>query len=163
MKRDALRTVHQRLGRRVGRAALAATVVGASLVGCGPAAPRDNAERLWTDDFEIRVLSDPLPPRAQEPTLYTIYVRDKKTREPIVGGEGRIFATNSDRHSIWQGFTYGPEVGTYHSRLKFITAGEWAMGVQFRRDSTQALQQSLDWRQLIRPATPLGQSDTTIK
>ena len=38
----------------------------------------------------------------------------------------------------------------------FITAGEWAMGVQFRRDSTQALQQSLDWRQMIRPATPLG-------
>ena len=163
MKRDALRTVHQMLGRRVGRAALAAAVVGASLVGCGPATPRDPSERLWTDDFEIRVLSDPLPPRAQEPTMYTIYVRDKKTREPIVGGEGRIFATNSDRHSIWQAFTYGPEVGTYHSRLKFITAGEWALGVQFRRDSTQALQQSLDWRQLIRPATPLGQSDTTIK
>ena len=130
---------------------------------CGPAAPRDKAERLWTDDFEIRVLADPLPPRAQEPTMFTIYVRDKKTREPIVGGEGRIFATNSDRHSVWQAFTYGPEVGTYHSRLKFITAGEWALGVQFRRDSTQALQQSLDWRQLIRPATPLGQSDTTTK
>jgi hypothetical protein len=91
--------------------------------------------------------------------MYTIYVRDKKTREPIVNGEGRIFATNADRHSIWQGFTYGPEVGTYHSRLKFITAGEWALGIQFRRDSTRALQQTLDWRQRINPATPLG-SDT---
>jgi hypothetical protein len=125
---------------------------------CAPSKPITD-ERLWTDDFEIRVTSDPLPPRAQEPTLYTIYVRDKKTREPIVNGEGRIFATNSDRHSTWNGFTYGPEVGTYHSRLKFITAGEWAMGVQFRRDSTQALQQSLDWRQMVRAATPLG-SDT---
>ena len=92
--------------------------------------------------------------------MYSIYVRDKRTREPIVGGEGRIYATNSDRHSIWQGFTYGPEVGTYHSRLKFITAGEWAMGVQFRRDSTQALQQTFDWRQIIRPATPFSQADT---
>ena len=100
-----------------------------------------------------------MPPRAAEATAYTIYVRDKKTREPIVNGEGRIYATNADRHSIWNGFAYGPEVGTYHTRLKFITAGEWAMGVQFRRDSTQPLQQSLDWRQMIRPATPLG-SDT---
>ena len=125
---------------------------------CAPSKPITD-ERLWTDDFEIRVSSDPLPPRAQEPTMYTIYVRDKKTREPIVNGEGRIFATNSDRHSTWNGFTHGPEVGTYHSRLKFITAGEWAMGVQFRRDSTQALQQSLDWRQMVRAATPLG-SDT---
>jgi len=128
------------------------------LAACGPSKPNTD-QRLWTDDFEIRVSSDPLPPRAQEPTLYTIYVRDKKTGEPIVNGQGRIYATNADRHSIWQAFEYGPEVGTYHSRLKFATAGEWAMGVQFRRDSTQALQQSLDWRQLIRPGTPLG-SDT---
>ncbi|MCX5755707.1 MAG: hypothetical protein NTX19_06265 [Gemmatimonadetes bacterium] len=130
-----------------------------SAAACAPSKPITD-ERLWTDDFEIRVSSEPLPPRAQEPTMYAIYVRDKKTREPIVNGEGRIFATNSDRHSTWNGFTYGPEVGTYHSRLKFITAGEWALGVQFRRDSTHALQQSLDWRQMVRPATPLG-SDTS--
>lgn len=142
------------------RLAMIGAAVGLALVACGPPKPRDMSERMWTDDFEIRVSSEPAPPRAQEPTLYTIYVRDKKTREPIVGGEGRIFATNADKHSIWQGFTYGPEVGTYHSRLKFITAGEWALGVQFRRDSTQPLQQSLDWRQMIRPATPLGQTDT---
>ena len=123
--------------------------------GCGPSQPNTD-QRLWTDDFEIRVSADPSPPRAQDPTMYSIYVRDKKTREPIVNGQGRIYATNSDRHSIWQAFEYGPEVGTYHSRLMFITAGEWAMGVQFRRDSTHALQQSLDWRQMIRPATPLG-------
>jgi len=139
-----------------GRRAASLALVPMLLAACGPAQPPDLSQRHWTDDFEIRVLSEPIPPRAQEPTLYTIYVRDKKTREPIVSGEGRIFATNSDRHNIWQGFTYGPEVGTYHSRLRFITAGEWAMGIQFRRDSTKPLQQTLDWRQRIDPATPLG-------
>jgi hypothetical protein len=135
-------------------------------VACGPASSvprRGTDQRLWTDDFEIRVTSDPLPPRAQEPTMYTVYVLDKKTKQPIVNGEGRIFATNSDRHSTWNGFTYGPEVGTYHARMKFITAGEWAMGIQFRRDSTQVLQQTLDWRQMIRPATPLGADSAVTK
>ena len=139
--------------------AVTSVVVAAAIAACGPPSKPSTDQRLWTDDFEIRVTADPMPPRAAEATAYTIYVRDKKTREPIVNGEGRIYATNADRHSIWNGFAYGPEVGTYHTRLKFITAGEWARGVQFRRDSTQPLQQSLDWRQMIRPATPLG-SDT---
>jgi len=135
-------------------------VLALSLAACGAPSRPPTDQRLWTDDFEIRVTSNPLPPRAQEATTYTIFVRDKKTREPIVNGEGRIYATNIDRHTVWNGFTYGPEVGTYHSRLTFLTAGEWAMGVQFRRDSTQALQQSLDWRQTILAATPLGSKPT---
>lgn len=141
---------------RLGGVALAA----AAAASCGTPSPPDLSQRLWTDDYEIRVLSDPVPPRAQEPTMYTIFVRDKKTREPIVNGQGRIYATNADRHSIWQAFTYGPEVGTYHSRLLFVTAGEWAIGVQFRRDSAAPLQQSLDWRQMVRPGTPFSSSDT---
>jgi hypothetical protein len=39
----------------------------------------------------------------------------------------------------------------------FLTAGEWALGVQFRRDSTQALQRTLDWRQVVRPAAEPGE------
>lgn len=137
-----------------------AAIATAALAACGTPSPPDLSQRLWTDDYEIRVLSDPVPPRALEPTMFTIYVRDKKTREPIVNGQGRIYATNADRHSIWQAFTYGPEVGTYHSRLLFVTAGEWAMGVQFRRDSTAPLQQSLDWRQIVRPGSPFPSTDT---
>ncbi len=134
-----------------------AALVGAAMAAaCGEPKRSNFEQRMWTDDFEIRVSSVPSPPLAQDTASYSIYVRDRKTREPIVNGEGRIFATNSDRHSIWQGFTYGPEVGTYHARLKFITAGEWAMGIQFRRDSTKPLQQSLDWKQMIRAGTPLG-------
>ena len=123
---------------------------------CGEPQRPNFDQRLWTDEFEIRVTTIPAPPRAQDRIEFTVFVRDKKTRQPIVNGQGRIFATNSDRHSIYNGFTYGPEVGTYHTNLMFVTAGEWALGVQFRRDSTKPLQQSLDWRQLIRAAAPLG-------
>jgi len=105
--------------------------------------------RLGTDDFTFRVTGDQIPPRALDVITYTIVVQDRETKEPIANGEGRLFATNSDRVTVWDGFQYGPEPGTYRARVKFLTAGEWALGVQFRRDSTQALQRTLDWRQTV--------------
>jgi hypothetical protein len=139
----------------IGMSALVAIVA----LGCGgPSRPATDM-RVWTRDFEIRVSGDVVPPLALEPTHYTIVVRDKKTHEPIANGQGRIFATNSDGKSIWDGFVYGPEVGTYHARLMFLTAGEWAMSVQFRRDSTLALQRPEDdWRQTVHPAAEPGES-----
>ncbi len=115
---------------------------------------------MWTQDFEIRVAADAVPPRALEPTGYTVTVRDKKTHEPVVNGQGRIFATNSDGKNLADGFAYGPEVGTYHAKLMFLTAGTWAMNVQFRRDSTKALQRpDYDWQQEVLAAAEPG--DTT--
>ena len=133
--------------RRAHLMGLALLLAGA--VSCGPG-PDEGVIRLWTDDFELRVSADVMPPRALERINYTVVVRDKKTQEPIAGGEGRIFATNSDHKTSWNGFTYGPEVGTYHATLMFVTAGEWALGIQFRRDSTKVLQRTLDWRQAVR-------------
>jgi len=129
------------------------------LAGCsGPSHPATDM-RVWTRDFEFRISADVVPPLALEPTSYTVVVRDKKTHEPIPQGQGRIFATNSDGKSIWDGFSYGPEVGTYHAKLMFLTAGEWAMSLQFRRDSTKALQRPEDdWHQTIRPAAEPGAS-----
>jgi hypothetical protein len=127
-----------------------------ALWSCTPEKPNTD-QRLWTNEYEFRIAADVVPPRALETTNYTITVRDKKTREPIVNGQGRIFATNADGKTIWDGFSYGPEVGTYHARLMFITAGEWAMNVQFRRDSTQLLvKPENDWRQMIRQASEPG-------
>jgi hypothetical protein len=144
--------------RRAVAVAMAVAMAGA-LAACGPSTGPDPSQRVYTKDFEIRVRADVVPPRALEPTLYTVVVRDKKTREPVVNGEGRIFATNSDGKTIYDGFTYGPEVGTYHAKLMFLTAGEWAMSVQFRRDSTLALQKpEYDWRQEIRAGTEPGES-----
>lgn len=134
---------------------LGVAMLAVSAVSCGPG-PDEGVIRLWTDDYEIRVTADVMPPRALERITYTVVVRDKNTQEPIADGEGRIFATNSDRKSTHNGFRYGPEVGTYRTTITFVTAGEWALGIQFRRDSTQVLQRTLDWRQQVRNETPPG-------
>jgi len=128
----------------------------AAMVGCGPG-PNATDMRAFTDEFEMRIAADVVPPRAIEPIHYSITVRDRKTHEPIANGQGRIFATNADGHSIYDGFTYGPEVGVYHATLFFVTAGDWAMNLQFRRDSTKALQKpDYDWRQTVNPAAEPG-------
>lgn len=128
-----------------------------AFAGCTAAPPDDTkTTRLWTDDYYIRVTSDPAPPRALEQVQYTVVVQDKKTRQPIDIGEGRIFATNEDRKNTDNGFEKSPEPGTYRTTLFFATAGNWAMGVQFRRDSTQKLQRSNDWYQEVLQASEPG-------
>lgn len=122
----------------------------AAVQACGPRPEDVGLVRLWTDSYEIRLKPDVIPPRALEQITYTITVYDKETREPIADGEGQLFATNADRKTVWNGLTYGPEPGTYRAKIMFITAGEWAMGFRFRKDSTQALQRTDDWRQQVR-------------
>lgn len=130
---------------------LVVAAVAVTAASCGGPPPDERGLiRLWTDDFEIRLKPDIVPPRALERISYVITVHDKETREPIVNGEGQVFATNSDRKSIYNGLTYGPEPGTYRTSLMFVTAGEWALGFRFRRDSTLALQRTEDWRQQVR-------------
>lgn len=129
---------------------LSAVAALAAVQACGPNPEDVGLVRLWTDSYEIRLKPDVIPPRALEQITYTITVYDKETREPIANGEGQLFATNADRKTVWNGLTYGPEPGTYRAKIMFITAGEWAMGFRFRKDSTQALQRTDDWRQQVR-------------
>jgi hypothetical protein len=123
---------------------------------CGPTGPTPH-QRLFTDDLAIQVWMDPAPPRALEPIQFRIVVRDKETGEPVEGGEGQIFATNEDRKNIDNGFEKGQELGTYYAKLMFVTAGTWAVGLRFRRDSTSALQRVNDWMQEVYPEVPPGQ------
>jgi hypothetical protein len=140
------------------RATVLAALGTAALAGCTAGPPADaKATRLWTDDYAIVVTSDPSPPRALEQVQYTIVVRDKQSRTPIEVGEGRIFATTEDRKNTDNGFEKAPEPGTYRTKLFFATAGNWAMGIQFRRDSTQKLQRTNDWYQEVLQATEPGQ------
>jgi hypothetical protein len=139
---------------------VAALALGAlTLGGCGGggASSDPKAIRLWTDNYYIVVTSEPSPPRALERVQYKVVVRDKDSRQPIDVGEGRIFATNEDRKNTDNGFVKAEEPGTYRTTVFFATAGPWAMGIQFRRDSTQKLQRTNDWMQEVLQATEPSQ------
>ncbi len=122
---------------------------------CGPP-PGPPPARFWTDDLAYQVSADPVPPHARENVIFKVVVRDKASGQPIDGGEGRIYATSRDGANAWDGLTRGPQAGTYYGKLQFITAGGWAMGLQFRRDSTRPIQK-LDWQQEVGAA--IGEVD----
>ena len=137
------------------RKILLAVLLLASFASC-KSTKRTPGISLISDSFIIRVTSDPLPPHARERNLFKVTVLDRKTNQPIENGEGRIFATSRDAVNVWDGLAAGPEVGVYYGTLNFITAGDWAVAVQFRRDSTQRLER-VDWMQDVRAereATP---------
>lgn len=117
---------------------------------CRPA-PRDLSMKFLTEDMELRVLPDPVPPRAREPVRYKVVVSDKETGEPIEGGQGQIFATSQDGIDVYDPLVKGPELGTYYATMNFITAGQWAVAVRFQRDSTKKLER-MDWMQEVFPA-----------
>jgi hypothetical protein len=126
--------------------------------------PQQFTLRLDSDTYSFRVTADPLPPRARERTVYTVVVTDRTTKQPIEGGEGRIYASNAgpddpDRHTVWDGLAPAQQVGTYTANLNFVTAGNWAMALEFRRDSTSRLEK-IDWRQDIRREAPAFPGDT---
>ncbi len=140
----------------VARAALSFGLLGAVAVAaaCGPAEPRPL--RAWSPSYEFRMTLDPLPPHANEPTVYRIVVLDRETKQPIENGEGQLFATSEDRVNRWDSFTPAPEAGTYTARITYLTAGDWKVALRFRRDSTAKLEQVEDWVQTVARARPVG-------
>jgi hypothetical protein len=135
----------------------------AVVAGCRPE-PRQFQLRLDSNSYSFRVTADPLPPRARERARYTIVVSDRETKQPIESGEGRIFASNAgpddpDRRTVWDGLAKAEEIGTYTANLNFVTAGNWAMALEFRRDSTAPLER-IDWRQDVRAEGPAFPGDT---
>jgi hypothetical protein len=129
----------------------AAIIVG----GACTSSPRAMENRQWSDSFAFRISVEPTPPRAVEDTKYKIVVQDKRTGEPIQTGQGRIFATSKDGANTNDGLAKGQEVGTYYGRLFFPTTGDWAIAIQFRRDSTSKLER-VDWIQSVNAATGPG-------
>jgi len=116
---------------------------------CGPNV-RALDNRQWSDSFAFRITVNPSPPHDIDDATYKIVVQDKKTSEPIEVGQGRIFATNKEdqRINTDDGLEKGKEVGTYYGRLRFPVTGEWAVAVQFRRDSSSNLER-VDWIQTV--------------
>jgi hypothetical protein len=131
-------------------------LMAAVLASCG-SSPKVLDLRLWSDNYAFRVTPDPLPPRALEPIVYRIVVQDKKTGQPIEGGEGRIFATSADRANTSDGLKKEKELGTYSGRLFFATTGDWAAALQFRRDKDPRTPlERVDWIQTVHPASEPG-------
>lgn len=131
---------------------LLAPVAALLLAACGPSGKATDL-RQWTNDLAFRISVDPMPPRAEDVATFKVVVRDKESGQPIEMGQGRIFATSRDQARTADGLRKGKEVGTYYARIRFVTAGDWAMGLQFRRDSASALQRTNDWVQSVAPST----------
>src|SRR5437763_68077 len=120
---------------------LAGALIGIVVAACGTSdAARVHTLRQVSLSYTFEVTPNQAPPNAREDVAYTIVVNDRKTRQPIENGEGQIFASNGQGAHTWDGFTYGPEVGTYHGKLNFVVSGTWAMALRFRRDSIAPLE-----------------------
>jgi hypothetical protein len=121
---------------------------------CGP--PRRPEIRQGSKSYLFNITSDPIPPHARENVIYTVTVRDRESGQPIETGEGRIFANTLEGARTYDGFTKAPAVGTYTAKLRFVAAGQWAIGIQFHSASTKPLEKT-EWMQDVlqeRPGTP---------
>ncbi|HEX2600776.1 MAG TPA: hypothetical protein VHL32_01590 [Gemmatimonadaceae bacterium] len=136
---------------------LALTALLATVVTSCNSKPKPFELRLWSDNYAFRVTSDPLPPVALEQITYRIVVQDKKTGQPIEGGEGRIFATSADRANTDDGLKKEKELGTYSGKIFFATSGDWAAAIQFRREKDPRMPlERVDWIQAVRPSAEPG-------
>ena len=117
-------------------------------VSCGP--PRRPELRQCSQSYCYIITSDPVPPHAREDVMYTITVKDRKSDQPIETGEGRIFANTAEMARTYDGFVKAPQVGVYSAKLNYVTAGQWAVGIQFHSDSTKPLEKT-EWMQDVLP------------
>jgi hypothetical protein len=141
------------------RTLIGALVAALTVAACG-GEQRPPEIRQWTNDMAFRISVTPLPPVAETTATFRVVVQDKDTGQPIETGQGRIFATSQEHAQAYDGLQKGKEVGTYYAHLRFPVAGDWAIGMQFRRDSTKPLERTQDWQQTVLPAPPLV-ADTT--
>jgi hypothetical protein len=128
--------------RRVLAGATGLLMLGADA--CGP--PRRPEIRSGTKSYLFTITSDPIPPRAREDVVYTVTVKDRKTGQPIELGEGRIFANTIDGARTFDGFVKSAAVGAYSAKLRYVKAGQWAVGIQFHSDSLKPLEKT-EWMQ----------------
>ena len=120
---------------------LLATAIGVVACESGPKKPPSLHQ--YTQSYDFTISPDQAPPHAREDVHYTIQIFDRKTREPLVNGEGQLFAgipvnadiPNGPQSKTWDGLAYGPEAGTYRAKLNFVIQGTWAVAIRFRRDS----------------------------
>jgi hypothetical protein len=137
------------------RGVLLAGTLGLLVIGADCGAPRRPEIRQGSKSYLFNITSDPIPPHAREDVIYTVTVRDRESGQPIETGEGRIFANTLEGARTYDGFTKAPAIGAYTAKLRFVAAGQWAIGIQFHSDSTKPLEKT-EWMQDVlqeRPGT----------
>jgi hypothetical protein len=131
------------------------------LAACESGSARDLSLRQATKSYRFTITAHPAPPYANEPVNYTVTVLDRETEQPVQNGEGQIYGQLTPgpdgRPRTWDSFVYGPEVGTYHARLRFAISSinndpneAWQMGLRFRRDSLSPMEITT-WAQQVLP------------
>ena len=131
-------------------------LVGLIALACGgPQGPPP--VRQWTDDMAFTISSDPVPPHARQDTRFTVVARDKSSGQPIEGADGRIYAETREGAKTWDGLVPGSKPGTYTAKLNFVVSGNWAMGMQFRRDTLTNKIEKMDWTQEVLSASDTNQ------
>ena len=123
------------------------------LAACGRSDAKQREMHQISKSYSFSIVPDEAPPHARESILYKVYIRDRETREPIQNGEGQIYSNNREGARTWDGFTYGPQVGTYYGKLSFVASGQWAVAIRFRRDSLHPLE-TINWMQDVYDERP---------
>ena len=132
------------------RGVILACTLGVLVLGTDCGSPRRPEIRQRSKTYLFNITSDPIPPHAREDVIYTVTVRDHESGQPIDNGEGRIFANTLEGARTYDGFTKAPAVGTYTAKLRFVAAGQWAIGIQFHSHSTKPLEKT-EWMQDVLP------------
>ena len=132
------------------RRSLALAVVAAAVLAtaCGPSSEQPPGFRQRSESYTFRVSSNVSPPAAREPIEYTIVIFDRESGQPVENGEGQLFAQNLSGKQTYDALAAAPEAGTYKATVSYLLAGEWAIGIRFRRDSSSALER-IDWMQEV--------------
>ncbi|MDB4908255.1 MAG: hypothetical protein JWO05_3039 [Gemmatimonadetes bacterium] len=113
---------------------------------CGPSDRKLGELHQLSTTYAFTVSPSESPPHAREAILFKIVVRDRKSRQPIENGEGQIYSNNAEGASTWDGMRKADELGTYYGKLNYVTAGQWAVAIRFRRDSLSPLEK-IEWIQ----------------
>src|SRR5579885_733268 len=71
---------------------VALVVSGILVASCDNGPYKPPALHQYSKSYDFTIQPDEAPPHARDDVHYTIEVFDRKTREPIVNGEGQLFA-----------------------------------------------------------------------
>jgi hypothetical protein len=118
------------------------------IAACGPSTGARASDIRGGEKMAFRISFEPTPAYAREKIQYRVVVQDRESGQPIENGWGQVYATSRDGKNAYDNLAPGTQLGTYFGTLNFLTAGQWAVAVRFRRDSLSPME-TVDWMQEI--------------